>query len=62
MRLENKVALVSGGARGIGAAITKILAHEGAKVLIGDVLKTQVKKPLLRSMMRVGSVSLFGWT
>lgn len=38
MRLENKVALVSGGARGIGAAITKILAHEGAKVVIGDVL------------------------
>tara|TARA_B100000809_G_scaffold168512_1_gene165813 strand:- start:251 stop:1003 length:753 start_codon:yes stop_codon:yes gene_type:complete len=38
MRLENKVALVSGGARGIGAAITKILAHEGAKVIIGDVL------------------------
>jgi len=39
MRLENKVALVSGGARGIGAAITKVLAGEGAKVVIGDVLE-----------------------
>ena len=39
MRLENKVALVSGGARGIGAAITKVLAGEGAKVIIGDVLE-----------------------
>ena len=38
MRLENKVALISGGARGIGAAITKVLAGEGAKVVIGDVL------------------------
>ena len=39
MRLENKVALVSGGARGIGAAITKVLAQEGAKVVIGDLLE-----------------------
>ena len=44
MRLENKVALVSGGARGIGAAITKILAQEGAKVVIGDVLEEKKKK------------------
>lgn len=44
MRLENKVALVSGGARGIGAAITKILAHEGAKVVIGDVLEDAGQK------------------
>ena len=39
MRLENKVALVSGGARGIGAAIAKVLAQEGAKVVIGDLLE-----------------------
>ena len=44
MRLENKVALVSGGARGIGAAITKILAQEGAKVVIGDVLEDAGQK------------------
>ena len=44
MRLENKVALVSGGARGIGAAITRILAHEGAKVVIGDVLEDAGQK------------------
>jgi NAD(P)-dependent dehydrogenase (short-subunit alcohol dehydrogenase family) len=44
MRLENKVAIVSGGARGIGAAITKILAQEGAKVVIGDVLEEAGQK------------------
>ena len=38
MRLENKVAFVSGGARGMGAAEARLFAQEGAKVVIGDVL------------------------
>ncbi len=41
MRLENKVALVSGGARGIGASVTSIFAREGAKVVIGDILEEE---------------------
>ena len=41
MRLENKVALISGGARGMGAAEARIFAREGAKVVIGDVLEEE---------------------
>ena len=41
MRLEGKVAIISGGARGMGAAEARIFAREGAKVLIGDLLEAE---------------------
>jgi NAD(P)-dependent dehydrogenase (short-subunit alcohol dehydrogenase family) len=36
-RVENKVALVTGAAQGLGAATAKLLAREGAKVFLTDV-------------------------
>jgi len=38
MRLEGKVAIVTGGARHIGAAYARRLAAEGAAVVIADIL------------------------
>ena len=44
MRLENKVAFISGGARGMGAAEAMLFAKEGAKVVIGDVLDEEGRR------------------
>ena len=38
MRLEGKVALISGGARGQGACEARMFAAEGASVVFGDIL------------------------
>lgn len=37
MRLENKVAIVTGGASGFGAGIVRKFANEGAKVIVADL-------------------------
>lgn len=43
-RLEGKVALISGGARGQGAAEAALFVAEGAKVVVGDVLDAEGKE------------------
>src|SRR5919205_1526547 len=39
-RLENKVALVTGGASGIGAATCRAFVEQGARVLVADINPT----------------------
>ena len=43
-RLDGKVVLISGGARGQGATEAKMMANEGAKVVFGDILGDEGKK------------------
>ena len=43
-RVEGKVALISGGGRGMGAAHARARAAEGAKVMIGDILDEEGAK------------------
>ena len=53
-RLDGKVALISGGARGQGACEAKMFCAEGAKVVFGDILDQQGME--LEKQLRAGGL------
>ena len=58
MRLDGKVAIITGGARGQGAAEARLFAHEGAKVVIGDVLDEEGTR-VVAEIAEAGGDALF---
>ena len=58
MRLEGKVALISGAARGMGAVEAKLFASEGAKVVVADVLEDEGKR-VEAEIVEAGGEALF---
>lgn len=57
--LENKVAIVTGGSRGIGAAIAKRLAKEGCHVVITYQKERQKAEEVVREIQSDGKAKAF---
>ena len=48
-RLDGKIALISGAARGIGAETARLMVEAGARVVIGDILDERGRETAARS-------------
>jgi 3-oxoacyl-[acyl-carrier protein] reductase len=55
-RLANKVAIVTGGARGLGKLFCLTMAEEGAKVVIADILEKEAQETAQEIKAKGGSV------
>jgi NAD(P)-dependent dehydrogenase (short-subunit alcohol dehydrogenase family) len=58
MRLEGKVALITGGASGMGRSEAEIFAREGAKVVVGDILQAEGSE-VVRDIEKAGGQARF---
>jgi NAD(P)-dependent dehydrogenase (short-subunit alcohol dehydrogenase family) len=57
MKLENKVAIVTGGASGIGQAIAVLYAKEGAKVVVADI-NLEAAQTVVTEITTAGGVAI----
>jgi NAD(P)-dependent dehydrogenase (short-subunit alcohol dehydrogenase family) len=58
MRLENKVALITGAASGMGASMARIFAREGARVVVADVLDAEGRE-VVADVIRANGAAIF---
>jgi 3-oxoacyl-[acyl-carrier protein] reductase len=58
-KLRDRVAIVTGGARGIGGAIATAFGAEGADVVIADRLDESVAAPVLAAVNEAGRRAIF---
>src|SRR4030042_4076575 len=61
MKLEGKVALITGAATGIGRATALLFAKEGAQVVIADINKEDADETVQR-IKRDGGAAFFAYT
>ena len=59
MKLEGKIAVVTGGSRGIGFATCKKLASEGATIIITDICDSEKAAPAIKELEAMGAKAKF---
>src|SRR5690606_29001140 len=57
-KLENKVAIVTGASKGIGASIAKYFAHEGAKVVVNYASSKEAADKVVKTITDKGGIAI----